>query len=248
MEPLAIVGIGCHFPGGVESLEGFWELLRNGVDAITDVPADRRTAAVFRVRSRYARQDLHAARRVREAANRRVRDRQFLRGISPREAAYLDPQQRLLLEITWEASREIRMAPAPGRLRHRRLHRGLRLRQPASRIPAGQPPPGQLTHRHRRTTLTIVANRLSHFFGFRGPSVALDTACSSSMVALHYACQSLRRRRVHPGRGGRRERNVPAGIPHTDEQGPLPVARLPLQVLRRAGERLRPGRGPASSC
>src|SRR3954454_23328056 len=110
MEPLAIVGIGCRFPGGVESLEGFWESLRNGVDAITDVPADRWDSRRFsdpdpdKPGKTYMRQGGFVRQRIDEF------DAHFF-GISPREAAYLDPQQRLLLEITWEALEDAGMAP-----------------------------------------------------------------------------------------------------------------------------------------
>ena len=191
MEPLAIVGIGCRFPGGVESLEGFWELLRNGVDAITDVPADRWDSRRFsdpdpdKPGKTYMRQGGFVRQRIDEF------DAHFF-GISPREAAYLDPQQRLLLEITWEALEDAGMAPELLDGSDTAVFIGAFAFD--SLLAASQPDNRPLASSHTAigVSLTIVANRLSHFFGFRGPSVALDTACSSSMVALHYACQSLR--------------------------------------------------------
>jgi acyl transferase domain-containing protein/acyl carrier protein/short-subunit dehydrogenase len=190
VEPLAIIGLGCRFPGGADNPEGFWELLRNGVDAVTDVPADRWDSR------RFFDQD------PTKPGKMSVRQGGFLKrpldhfdaqffGMSPREAASLDPQQRLLLEVAWEALEEGGLPPerlagsdtgvfiGAFTMDHLLTHMA-----PSNRHLLD-------IHGYGGGTLALLANRISHAFGFRGPSVTLDTACSSSLVAVHYACQAL---------------------------------------------------------
>ena len=186
-EPIAIIGIGCRFPGAKDPA-AFWQLLRNGVDAIHEVPADR-----F---------DQHAFYDPDPATPGKMNTRWggFLEqvdqfdanffGISPREALRMDPQQRLLLEVTWEALQDAGQVPERlvgtqtgvfigiatndyGRLQWNELER----------IDA---------YSGTGNAQSIAANRISYLFDFRGPSLAIDTACSSSLVAVHLACCSLR--------------------------------------------------------
>jgi acyl transferase domain-containing protein/acyl carrier protein len=186
-EPIAIIGMGCRFPGASDPA-AFWRLLRNGEDAIREVPLDR-----F---------DQHAFYDPDPAAPGKMNTRwggfldgvdQFdphFFGISPREAARMDPQQRLLLEVTWEALQDAgqvpeRLAGSPtgvfigiatndyGRLQWNDF----------DRIDA---------YAGTGNALSIAANRISYLLDFRGPSLAIDTACSSSLVAVHLACCSLR--------------------------------------------------------
>ncbi|XWK88454.1 MAG: MupA/Atu3671 family FMN-dependent luciferase-like monooxygenase [Phormidium sp.] len=188
-EPLAIVGMGCRFPGGANSPEAFWELLSNGVDAISEIPPNRWDIDAFydsdpnapgKMYSRYG----GFIDRLEEF------DAQFF-GISPREALTLDPQQRLLLEVSWEALENAAIKPDTlvgsktgvfiGVTGNDYLHR--LLKREIAEIDAYQ---------GTGNTSNAAAGRLSYFLGLTGPSLALDTACSSSLVAVHLALASLR--------------------------------------------------------
>nr|WP_294553812.1 type I polyketide synthase [uncultured Rhodopila sp.] len=189
-EPIAILGAGCRFPGGIANLEVFWNALVARVDAITDIPADRWNMARFRSGTKSARGKMYIAKGGFLDQPLDEMDAGFF-GISPREAEALDPQQRLLLEVAWEAMEnagfDVR-ALAGSRtgvfiggftLDHMLSQMGA-----ASREEIGQ-------HTAVGSTMTMLSNRLSHAFDFRGPSITMDTACSSSLVALHQACQAL---------------------------------------------------------
>ncbi len=174
--PIAVVGIGCRFPGA-EGPEAFWRLLADGVDAVSEASPERRDAVS------------HAGRRggfLRDVAGF---DAAFF-GISPHEAKRMDPQQRILLEVAWEALE----------------HAGIpadRLAGSATGVFVGvcgndygrfqtADPRGIDAWAGTGNALSLTANRLSYAFDLRGPSLAVDTACSSSLVALHQACASLR--------------------------------------------------------
>ncbi len=186
-EPIAIIGIGCRFPGANDPA-AFWQLLRDGVDAIREIPADR-----F---------DHHAFYESDPATPGKMNTRwggflgqvdQFdpnFFGISPREASRMDPQQRLLLEVTWEALQDA------GQVAERLVGT-----QTGVFIGIATNDYGQLqwndferidAYAGTGNALSIAANRISYMFDFRGPSLAIDTACSSSLVAVHLACGSLR--------------------------------------------------------
>jgi acyl transferase domain-containing protein/acyl carrier protein len=185
-EPIAVIGIGCRFPGA-HGPEAFWQLLRDGVDAITEVPAER-----F---------NLHAFYDPDPAAPGKMNTRwggfidqvdQFdphFFGISPREALRMDPQQRLLLEVTWEALEDAGQAPERLTGTHTGVFIGI------STNDYGRIQFNDLTcidaYAGTGNALSIAANRISYLFDFRGPSIAIDTACSSSLVAVHLACRSL---------------------------------------------------------
>nr|QEO74681.1 AMP-dependent synthetase and ligase [uncultured bacterium] len=177
LEPIAIVGMACRFPGA-ESIEAFWRLLRDGVDAITEVPPGRWETGL----------------------NGFARHGGFLKqvdgfdapffGISPREAAQIDPQQRLLLEVAWEALEDA--GYAPDRLGGTRT--GVFVGISNSDYALLQFNTGVSPDAYAATgsALSIAANRLSYLLDLQGPSMAIDTACSSSLVAVHAACQSIR--------------------------------------------------------
>jgi myxalamid-type polyketide synthase MxaE and MxaD len=185
-EPIAIIGIGCRFPGA-HGPEAFWQLLREGVDAITEVPGDR-----F---------DLHAFYDPDPAAPGKMNTRwggfldqvdQFdphFFGISPREALRIDPQQRLLLEVTWEALEDAGQAPDRLTGTHTGVFIGISTND-YSRIQFSDPSCID-AYAGTGNAMSIAANRVSYLFDFRGPSIAIDTACSSSLVAVHLACCSL---------------------------------------------------------
>jgi len=188
-QPVAIVGIGCRFPGGIDSPQTFWNLLEEGRDATGEVPSSRWSADKFYDQNPDEVGKLYAKRGgfLKAVAGF---DPQFF-GISPREAAYMDPQQRLLLETTWEAFEDAAIPPgvwADGKVG---VYMGLfthdyeNLHMRSSEQPLYGP------HSATGMSTTIAANRISHAFDFNGPSMVVDTACSSSLVAVHLACRGL---------------------------------------------------------
>jgi acyl transferase domain-containing protein/acyl carrier protein len=185
-EPIAIIGIGCRFPGAKDP-PAFWRLLRDGVDAITEVPAER-----FNLDALYD-PDPAAPGKINTRWGGFIEqidqfDPHFF-GISPREAARMDPQQRLLLEVAWEALQDA------GQVAER-----LAGTQTGVFIGISNNDYGRIQlcdpdridgYAGTGNALSIAANRISYLFDFRGPSIAIDTACSSSLVAVHLACRSL---------------------------------------------------------
>ena len=183
---IAIIGIGCRFPGNVNDPESYWNLLRRGVDAITEIPSDRWDVDT------YYDSDPEAQGRMRTRWGGFLRDTdkfdaQFF-GISPREAVTMDPQQRLLLEVAWEALEDAGQAVEKLAETKTGVFVGININD------YGQYKLGsELLSVYSATgnALALAANRLSYILNLRGPSIAIDTACSSSLVATHLACQSL---------------------------------------------------------
>ncbi len=181
-DPIAIVGMGCRFPGGADSPEKFWAALVDGSDCVGEIPAGR-----------WADADALPIQMRRGGYIEEIEgfDAAYF-GISPREAANLDPQQRLLLEVAWEALWNAGMEP--GSLAdtdagvfvaiyngdYARLHF-----RDTSQLTA---------HAGIGASHSMAAGRISFLLNIQGPSLALDSACSSSLVATHLACQSLRTR------------------------------------------------------
>ncbi len=179
-DPIAIIGMGCRFPGGAESPKEFWAALAEGRDCVGEIPAGRWKDA--------------------DSLEPRMRQGGYLSeidafdaayfGISPREAQHMDPQQRLLLEVCWEALWDAGIEPgtlagtdtgvfvAIYNSDYARLHF-----RDASLLTA---------HAGIGAAHSVAAGRLSFLLNIQGPSLALDSACSSSLVATHLACQSLR--------------------------------------------------------
>jgi acyl transferase domain-containing protein/acyl-CoA synthetase (AMP-forming)/AMP-acid ligase II/acyl carrier protein len=178
-EPIAIIGIGCRFPGA-DGPASFWRLLSGGVDAISEVPPDRWDADAA----------VTAATRWGGFLDQVDQfDAQFF-GISPREAARMDPQQRLLLEVAWEAMEDGGQVPERLAGSQTGVFIGISTNDYAN-LQLGRPDEID-AYSGTGNALSIAANRLSYFYDFRGPSMAIDTACSSSLVAVHLACRSLR--------------------------------------------------------
>ncbi|NMO16394.1 SDR family NAD(P)-dependent oxidoreductase [Pyxidicoccus fallax] len=185
-EPIAIVGMGCRFPGGANTPESFWELLDSGRDAVTSLeprwslvgvqpgddmprwaglltePVDRFDAAFF--------------------------------GISPREARPLDPQHRLLLEVTWEALEHARVPPMSLDGSRTGVFVGANSSEYLFSTVGPQPREERDAYSTTGNMLSVAAGRLAYTLGLRGACLTVDTACSSSLVAVHLACRSLRSR------------------------------------------------------
>lgn len=185
-EPVAIIGMACRFPGANNPAE-LWQLLRGGVDAVTEIPADRWNA------DRFYDEDASVPGKMNTRWGGFLErigyfDAHFFR-VSPREAPHLDPQQRFLMEATWEALEDA--GQVPGQLAGTKtgVFIGI-MGSDYADTPMNDP---LLVNFYTVTghSRGIAANRLSHFFDFRGPSMSIDTACSSSLVATNLACRSL---------------------------------------------------------
>ncbi|MCA9962481.1 MAG: polyketide synthase, partial [Anaerolineales bacterium] len=187
-EPIAIIGIGCRFPGA-DGPDAFWELLRDGVDAIGEVPPSRWDVDA------YYDPDPDAPGKM------SVRWGGFLTdvdqfdatffGVSPREARSMDPQQRLLLETSWAALEHAGIPPTAVSGSSTGVFVGVTVND-YLQLQAAQTV-GQIdAYRITGNALNSNAGRLSYFLGVHGPSLIVDTACSSSLTAVHLAVNSLR--------------------------------------------------------
>ena len=189
-QPIAVVGIGCRFPGGANDTASFWQLLREGREAIREVPQDR-----WKIDDFYDPDPATPGKMVSRFGGFLDEIDKFdagYFGIAPREAAMMDPQQRLLLEVTIQALESGAIPPS-----------SLAGTQTGVYLGMASGDYGQLQIQHGDSSLldmhfasgnahSIASGRLAYLLGFKGPGVTLDTACSSSLVAVHLACQALR--------------------------------------------------------
>ncbi|NER89388.1 type I polyketide synthase [Moorena sp. SIO3A2] len=186
-EPIAIIGMSCRFPGGVDSPESFWQLLNDGVDAISEVPSNRWNI------NNYYDPDPDATGKI------STRDGGFLSQIdgfdapffciSPREVQSLDPQQRLLLEVSWEAIERANIVPDQLFNSLTGVFIGIGSSDYLNQLATSEVPQAYWGTGNAPSAAT---GRLSYILGLTGPNLAVETACSSSLVSLHLACQSLR--------------------------------------------------------
>ncbi|MCT2594589.1 acyltransferase domain-containing protein, partial [Streptomyces sp. N2-109] len=178
---VAVVGIACRLPGA-ESPEEFWTLLSEGRDAIGEPPADRRKDKIW------AEADPEVPTRGGYLPDVAGFDAAFFR-VSPREARSLDPQQRLMLEVAWEALEDSGHPAGALEGQPVGVYLGLNTADYQQLLTRDM---RQVDHYYGTgTSFAATAGRLSYFLGLRGPSIAVDTACSASLTALHLACQGL---------------------------------------------------------
>jgi acyl transferase domain-containing protein/acyl carrier protein len=188
-EPIAVIGMGCRVPGA-DNPDEFWRLMRDGIDAISEIPADRFDIGAFFNPD----PDTIGGIATRNGGFLRSVD-QFdggFFGIAPREAQGLDPQQRLLLEVSWEALEHAGQAPMRLEQSKTGVYVGLCTNDYSYlQVASGDP---ELFNGHFGSGIahSVATGRLSYLLGLRGPSLTIDTACSSSLVAVHLACQALR--------------------------------------------------------
>jgi acyl transferase domain-containing protein/ubiquinone/menaquinone biosynthesis C-methylase UbiE/acyl carrier protein len=194
-EPIAIIGMACRFPGESHDPETFWRFLREGRDAIREIPADRWDIDAFFDSNPGTPGKMY----TRNGAFLDCVDRfdaQFF-GIAPREAIGMDPQQRLLLEVTWEALERAGLPPDKLSGSRTGVFVGLCTSDYANLQVRSLDVTKLDAYHASGIAHSIASGRLSYVLGLQGPCITLDTACSSSLVAVHLACQSLRQRECH---------------------------------------------------
>jgi acyl transferase domain-containing protein/acyl carrier protein len=182
-EPIAIVGFGCRFPGGVRDLDGLWDVLNGDRSIVEPVPAERWWPRPG---------DAPALREGRFVHDAYAFDAAFF-GISPREARWMDPQQRALLEVAWEALEGAGIAPDRLRGERAAIYVGIGGHDHEEALRGVVVPQEDLGYVGTGNDLAFAAGRLAFLLGTTGPAVSFDTACSSALVAVHEAAAAVRR-------------------------------------------------------
>jgi acyl transferase domain-containing protein len=186
LEPIAVIGVGCRFPGACNP-QSFWQLLKNGIDAITEIPKSRWNVDEF-YSAEPATQGKMNTRWGGFVDDIDQFEPEFF-NISPREAEHMDPQQRLMLEVAWEALEDAAIVPNSLMGSRTGVFVGVGsydYHKILTREPDNAGPYSGLG-----TSNCIISSRLAYAFDLKGPNLSVDTGCSSSLVATHYACQSL---------------------------------------------------------
>ena len=188
-EPIAIIGMGCRFPGGANDPESFWQILRDGVDTIQEVPSDRWNVDAYYDSTpetpgkTYTRQGGFLS-KIDEF------DAEFF-GLHPREVTSMDPQQRLLLEVSWEALENAGIAPEKLTGSKSGVFLGISVNEYGQQALFDSATDIDV-YAATGNALSVAAGRLSYSLGWQAPAMVVETACSSSLVAVHLACKSLR--------------------------------------------------------
>ncbi|AXG72410.1 phthiocerol synthesis polyketide synthase type I PpsC [Kordia sp. SMS9] len=189
-QPIAIVGIGCKFPGSSSSAEKFWEMMLNETDTIGDVPLDRWDSKKY-----YSKNDARSG-KIRAQQGGFLTESAFefdslFFDMSPRESESLDPQQRMLMEVAYEALENAGMALEDVKGSSTGVFVGGFMLDNLLTQTSSKNRYHINSHTISGVAMTMLSNRLSYIFDLKGPSLTIDTACSSSLIATHYACQSI---------------------------------------------------------
>jgi malonyl CoA-acyl carrier protein transacylase len=189
-ELIAIIGMDCRFPGGANDSDAYWQLLAKGIDAMTEIPQQRWNVDAYYDRDPEAKGKMYTryggfVEQVDQF------DPQFF-GISPREAISLDPQQRLLLEVSYSALEHAGHSPEQLKGSQTGVFIGIGFEDYAKRSISSGDPTLIDAYSSLGNTRSIAVGRIAYVLGFQGPVIQLDTTCSSSLLAVHLACQSLR--------------------------------------------------------
>ncbi len=189
-QDIAIIGMGIRFPGGLNTIEDFWKFLLEGRDAVVEVPPDRWNIARF-YDPEPGLPGKSMARHGGFIEGIDQFDPQFF-GISPREAPYIDPQQRLLLETAWEALEDAGIVLDHANGTDIGVFAGISHTDYQNIQGGAADRTGISAHSPTGNAHSIAANRISYCLNLTGPSIAMDTACSSALTAIHVACEHLR--------------------------------------------------------
>ncbi|WP_141747476.1 type I polyketide synthase, partial [Streptomyces nanshensis] len=210
VEPIAVVGMGCRYPGGVSTPEELWQLVAEGREGISGFPTDRGW-------------DLDAidstAREGGFLSDPASFDAEFF-GIAPREAVVMDPQQRLLLETSWEAFERAGISQDALRGSQTGVFMGTTAQDYADLLASSTEDVG--LYATTAFAASVLSGRISYLLGLEGPAVTVDTACSSSLVAMHLASQALRQGECDLAlAGGVAVMSTPSGFAAFTSQGGL---------------------------
>ena len=195
-EALAVVGLGCIFPGGANSPESFWHKLVNGYDGICRVPEDRWDADAYFSKDTTAPGKINTKMGGFIDSNIANFDAYFF-GISPKEATSMDPQQRLLLEVTWHALENAAINPQTLKETNASVFIGSCLNDYQLVLNEKGNEKEIDAYMATGNSSSVMSGRIAYTLGLQGPALSCDTACSSSLVAVHLACNALRNRETN---------------------------------------------------
>ncbi|WP_222423968.1 beta-ketoacyl synthase N-terminal-like domain-containing protein, partial [Desulfamplus magnetovallimortis] len=199
-EPVAVIGMSCRFPGGADSPEEYWNILENGINAISEMPKDRWDI------DRFYDPDPGAPGKTCTKKGGFIKDLKGFDagffGISPRECESMDPHQRILLEVSWEALEHAGIIPEHLFGSNTGVFIGVSSVDNMVRLLGEAPLKETDAYYGTGCAMAPIAGRVSYNFGFTGPSFVVDTACSSSLLSLHLAAESLRRKECDLALGG----------------------------------------------